>query len=200
VLCSAANPEDVIVTRDEKEDTAEILKGVVESEGASVDGGKPDPLRPHEQPWREGPPKVVRGGELPDENAGDKNDLPFFKTNEMPKNPDDIWHDREPEGVPTGLPPLIEFDETPDSVDERPMTTGDSLGEAPQTEDSGAFELDASAEVDATPPIATPIANKNEAGAEAEDLPIQGWQLFVVGTIVGGVLSAIATYWLAVGF
>ena len=149
------------------------------------------PLRPHEQPWKEGPPQTRTADELSNEdNQGEKGDLPFFLTNEVPRRPD-AWTDDDRPGVPTGLPPLLDWAETPDSASTSVPTTGESLGEPVPTEDTGGFAPPGADEepqaFDATP-------------AGPDEPPLQGWQLFGAGLLLGGVFCSVATYWFAVGF
>ena len=93
-----------ITSKDDSQDTNEILKDVVESETAPR-----APQRPHEQPWS-ATPKLMHADQLPVDEAA--RDLPFFKTSETAR-PDMSQWDRNPnDGVPTGLPSLLDLKES----------------------------------------------------------------------------------------
>ena len=84
------------------------------------------PLRPHEQPWAD-TPRVMHGEDLPEQAA--EPDLPFFRTSEIPRKDIEQWDRHTSEGVPTGLPPLVDLED-----DEPPIPAHMSPAQQPANE------------------------------------------------------------------
>ncbi len=168
----------------------------MESETGIREALKREPLRPHEQPWSEGPPTLKSADDLPSEEEI-KADLPFFRTAEVPKKtPDTVWDARGPQGVPVGLPRLVDLDHDK-TAKETPFTTAETPGGQEYTESGGFGIITASEEVApvaAKPPPPPPTATAQEAPS------IEGWQLFLAGVALGGVVGGVGVYWGFIGF